>query len=564
MERAKRRRMPTPTSCPNVRFYLDLLRAGRPLRKFITLPDHRHLCRAADTNPAQIERILVGLEQLKTNEGIVPGRLAVGRAAASHFNRDRLSELGDSARLRTLVEVNGCLDLNQMGLKEVKEPSLAGEIATIKRAAKELAKRDELADLVLFRAVMAARMELYTLGEAKSAAKKAGNETEYQELRKEIEAFGEKLGGLITLFPFGQISYRTMLREQLTLARDMAGQNNNVAADLVLCPLTKKLLEIMDNHESNRLRASLNRQRQLGVRVAGGKVRVTNTKYGTCIITSQGYKNSAAEVLHRTMVEHRVPAAKILRMIGHERDQVMAERAKNIGLIAELRAVLTGLPEQEYRLQSVAADLARVLDLGKQKAQAELWAALELARIPTGQSRALARQMVDAAVGDLEQRNRVLICQQDSLLALQEKTRLLIDEIVIGLSKRAAGYFARPPKVNIDRLVVVRKRLGIYLGTLFGPTKEDLKEDWQRQCRAHVSGAVRIMDSLLLQLRKGVGNKNPETECIKAARLMLQIEFDYVNRGKTFAVGERKTALAAFYREKARDYPKIAFPSASG
>ena len=151
---------------------------------------------------------------------------------------------------------------------------------------------------------------------------------------------------------------------------------------------------------------------------------------------------TASGILHRTMIDNNVTTHKILSMIEHEIESVEDEERKNTALILGLR-VISGNPYGWWsKLYEAYLRLSKVRDLGKRKAFVELWGALELAKIPTEQSRNLARSMIRAAAVDLERRNEVLGSQKQSLLRLRGHTEELIGKVLLGLAERWAKYFA--------------------------------------------------------------------------------------------------------------------------
>ena len=129
---------------------------------------------------------------------------------------------------------------------------------------------------------------------------------------------------------------------------------------------------------------------------------------------------------------------------------------------------------------------------------------------------------------------------------------------------RWAKYFAKEVRDlrNLKTLETIQARLGKYLGTLLGPKREDLRELWLRQARSHVTGVLRQMSGiaeLLIEKRKEEVDEKLKDAAIKAARHILLIEFDFINRDRAFKKGERKKALKTFYREKVKSYgPRIA------
>jgi|GEM_PF-2216030 len=667
-------------SCPNVRFYLDLMRGKRPLRKLISLQSHKNLNQAAKANPKEIGLALSVLEELH-NQNKGPEQIIVTQNAAVYHNRKTLQALfgGGTDQIVDFMGKDSVLDLRKAGLKneleskqqrsvrrvmdmlrgdrpledlitseservlmdlavkcpsetrdflkalislfregktplkivlpanlgapqnrwilermgkepdfilsmleegildvkrrggirfmlptidktpKLRAPSLDFELETLRNAdvQAEIEKNEELGNLVLFRALLAARIELYALGEAKSAAKKSGNEKAYRGFVEDMKHFSGKLEELGSIFPFGRMSYRQMLKEKVKIAQDMAQASNNTAADTVLSALTPKLMEILETQEVARVRSSKRSKGNMGLRLSSGKVEIIDDLKGNCVISSKKYKKTASGILRKTMIDNNVTTHKILSMFEHEVEEVEKEKKRNAAMTLGLRIIAQDPYGWWSKLYEASLRLSMVRDMGKRKAFVELWGALELAKIPTEQSRNLARSMIGAAVADLERRNEVLDSQRQSLLRLKGHTEQLIGKVLLGLAERWAKYFAKEGRnlKNLNTLGRIQERLGKYLGTLLGPKKEDLREHWLRQARSHVTGVLRQMSGIaeLLKKEEEVEDKLMDAP-IKAARHILLIEFDFVNRGRTFKKDERKRALKEFYREKVKTY----------
>lgn len=584
-------------------------------------------------HPQEIEILLDKMEQLHNQVPIQ--RFIVPEATAYGYNRSRLQSFNAKGldHLKEIIQEKGKLNLNKASLiPKPKIPTLdseienagkvaaeikAAEVALVKasadkaskvKAAKaELRKSEELANLVLFRIVMAARIELYIIGEEKSAAKVDEDKNAYDEKLFAMRELASKLGDLLSVFPFKEIEEHPHIewKERLIRARDQIAKGNNTSADNSLGSLTKLVLEVLKEQEVERVKVEKKRKSTQGFSVRGGKVRIINDLRGDCVINSQGYINSANDVLHRAMIKHNVSNKKILSMIQHEIDSITNEKQRNSAYILGLEIIKNDPSGMKEKLYELCAVLTRVQDLGKKKALAEIWGAYELSNIKKDQALKLSSSLISMAIDDLRSRNEVLEVQGKSLADLKHQTEKILGELLIKKAREWANYFARGPRLNAERLGIIRKRFGVYLGTLLGPKKEDLREEWMRQARGHVTGALRMASNLykliseLERLKtqlldpfspwnnlneassaalkemadrqyKGIQKRMDEIQkelmkernqqpTIKMARLMLRIEFDFENRDKNFKKGERKEALRKFYNSKIEDYgPEIA------
>ncbi|MFC1637757.1 hypothetical protein ACFL1W_01920, partial [Candidatus Margulisiibacteriota bacterium] len=551
--------------------------------------------------------------------GQAPKKIVIPDGLYARMNERLLRRLCNIEELRQMMGEDAVLDISKQGLRRkpgyidrtpnLKEPALETELALVRdpEAKTEMATDKVVANLVLFRAVMAARIEIYKLGETKSAAKRSNNEEKYEQASTAMRAYARVFEEFNQSFPFDNIDNRQKVKDDIAGVIKWLDKLNNPIADSILVGLSRRTLESIDQilgtlskraledlerAEDVRSRQAISRQERRGLQVARGKIRIVDSLRGDCIITSQGYKNTAAGILSNTMIEHDVSTRKILSMMDHEIESAQAEKARNAAFIFGLKVIAEDPLAWFDKLYEINVQMAQVRDIGKRKALAEISGARHLLAISQQQAHKLAGQLIIMAAHDLERRNEVLDVQVARLTQLKAQTEELIGEVLKQLAWRWAKYFAAPDRNLRDakRLNRINSSLGKYLGTLLGPKKEDLREYWMRQARSHITGILRQMSAIsrplkeLAQLNKkkramqkrGIRSAQQRLELrildgevlqlhdqvderlngasIKAARQILRIEFDFINRGKTWKKGERQTALRAFYREKAEIY----------
>ncbi|MBN2058491.1 MAG: hypothetical protein JW782_06830 [Candidatus Saganbacteria bacterium] len=577
-------------------------------RRVITLSSERRLSFLAGVMPNQTRAFLKNLLSLD-QAGRAPQKIIVPDGLYASTNRALLVRLADLEQIQEMMTEGEVLDLSKQGIKRklgyidrvpnINEPSLGDEIATLRQpqAVTELARGAVLANLFLFRSLMAARIEVYNLGEAKSAARRSGYQDKYAYACGKVRDYAALLREFCERFPFDNIDNSQKVRDDLLNASLWLEKLNNPVVDNILVTLSARILEDLERAEAARFRNALSKQDRAGLHVANGKVRIIDSWRGDCVITGSGYKKSAAGILGKEMIDHNVTSRKILSMIDHEIESAGNEKEKNTALIEELKSIADEPLAWFDKLLEANLLLAQVRDTGKRKALVELTGARSLLSIPGEQSHGLAGQLVKLAVRDLERRNQVLDAQVARLTGLRVQTEELLGDVLKSLANRWAGYFAQPNRNlrDLKRLDLIKKRLGKYLGTLLGPKKDDLRQPWMRQARSHITGVLRLMSGAVkamheleranqqrlamlriarpgaeqrfqLRVLEGEIEKLEEKVTgslaglnIKAARLLLRIEFDFINRARDWKKGERQAALRVFYRSKTAEYgPAIA------
>lgn len=429
---------------------------------------------------------------------------------------------------------------------------MAEMVQRIGRAAKELRADPELGNLVFFKTILAARVEMYIIGETKSRARKANDQTAYLAQCQAMREFAHQLDIVIEEFPFTRDGFGLMLKEQLEIARDRSQELNNINVDLVLQTLTPKVVERINLEEKARVEAHKRKAKYSGLSAFGGKVRILDTLHGDCLVTMRGYRKGAEGEMRRVIVERHVSIHKILSMFDHLLEGEEAEKRENRKFILDLQEIGRDLLAHKERLRRVylgGEDRIRprnFKDYGKIKARIEIWGALKLIEIDTPQARGLAASLLGLAEEDYQRRNEAVAAMHEYLTAVKYHTEMLIGQIVKSFVKRWTGYFARQPKLTPKTLDKIHKNLGKYLGTLFS---DEVRESWFVQARSRITVVLRAMT----RFQREGGDEKQVT--LDAARHILGIEFDFGARQVEFEnPAQKKAAWLAFLREQAKAY----------
>jgi len=432
------------------------------------------------------------------------------------------------------------------------------EIGRIRLAKAEIQTDAEVGNLVFLRTLLAARIELYVIGEAKSQARKSGDEPAYQVQAQALRSWADQLDTFRREFPFPGSGYGQMLNGQLEIARDRARVLNNINAETVLQTLTTKVLEELERQEGERITVHKAQIKNSGLSACGNKVRIVDDLRGECIVTMRGFKKGAVGVMHRTVVLSRVSIHKILDMFDHMLASEETEKMGNRRFIFSLREIARDpLPQKERLLVAYLGGEGRekvrdLKDYGKIKARTELWGALQLLAIPTEQARGLANSLIELAAQDYEKRNEIVAAKQEFLAAVKFHTEELIGEVLRSFTRRWARYFANRPKLAPKTIDRIQKKLGKYLGTLLS---REVREPWFRQARSRVTGVLRAISKFNRE-----GGEEREV-ALGAARHLLGIEFDFEVRHREFKKpAERKAAWLEFLRGKVKDYGQMIIP----
>lgn len=370
-----------------------------------------------------------------------------------------------------------------------RAPCLTDEIEVIRAKREKIAPDEGMRNLHLFRVLVAARVELHFLDLAKS--------------EPGLRQFAQNLDRFLGTFPFTRRGYDQLFRDQLEIVRDRARDLDPQRAAGKTTDLFHKFLEILDLQllDQNRLAAGNITPRSLEEIAVG-----------------------------------RGPAEGISQL-AEERDQAIAEREEIGRHLDKLQA------GDIARLEQVGRALSKKTNLDKAAAFELFRAALEFMRI--GQEGSLVRALVELGREELDRRNEYMGIRLEGLIRLKTIKEVALGRQLIEFANRKAAEILRSPKLDIPTLERVRDSLYQCLGAKLGPSSEALSVYWLRQARAHLAGVAEKMKKLV---ENGGGNVDDAT---RAARTLLEIEFDFLNRHQPFPRGRRQVELRKFLIIKA-------------
>lgn len=600
---------------------IDQLRHDRRRRELITRASEINIKLTAYCHPTETRAFLRNL--LRMDALAIPIEKIVVPADLVHpWNSDVLGRLGGMKYLVDLMQWSGMLDVRKAGLKRErpcidllpknKKPTLNDEIDRIAAARERIIEDSrsgggELGDLMYFEAILVARVECYFLGEAKSAAQRSQRPEDYEAFAARMREFGEQLNNLAKAFP--------LPRYDLSKASKNALNLYNTRVDAALVGVWNRVKTALKEHEARRIERYI---RAIGASKPEGKFTIVDDYRGKFKAVRTAYELDEAGVWRSVPKEyHYEHIQEFLDSFDEMAASEKEEKDENTVAIAELERIaadpLGRFPElyelQLGRLPSAVTDnlpgdkFRQLREEHKRAALIELWGAARLCGVPSEQARNLASELIGIAAEDYRLRNQVLDAQIAHVPVEKAYGEKLVAEVIGRMVERWVTYFAKEPKLPAKTLRAIKKRLGVYFATLFG-AREEFKLNWLRQARAHLNGISQMIKKALptveakgrlsqryfdpkapwnddatkgsaaVQLEKrGVWKQIEDKEAelnaigfdklaIKIAYSLLKIEFDYQHRGVEFKRGERKAALAAFMRAKAKIYnSKLAFVS---
>jgi hypothetical protein len=229
--------------------------------------------------------------------------------------------------------------------------------------------------------------------------------------------------------------------------------------------------------------------------------------------------------------------AEGISQLAEEIGRAIAEREEIGRHLDKLQAV------DIDKLEQVGRALSNKTNPDKAAAFELIRAALEFMRI--GQEGKLVGSLVDLGREELDRRNTYMGLRLEGLIRLKAAKEVALGRQLIEFANRKATEILRSPKLDIPALQRIRDALYQYLGKNLGPSSEELSEHWLKQARAHIAGVAEKMKKLI---ENGGGNVDDAT---RAARTLLQIEFDFLNRHHPYPRGRRQVELRKFLIIKA-------------
>ena len=494
MRRIENRRMAEPKSWTAVGNLVRWTTAK------ITDRSRANLENLAQLHPQEIEKAIEGLRKSgeRIEKIVVPSGLA-GPALAFSF-KEGVARLGKEAAQNGTVKV-----------LPYKPQPLADLITSFEKEKKAFARDPEYASLFLYKAILRFRVELYKVGEERSAGKKQGRPPAadpFQEIHQVLSYF-------IGKFPFGV----ERDKESLQKAVDCLQKGNNVAADTSLQYLTSRLVKQLDELMVKRLRSTRPAQNWKLSLIEKGENK------GNWIINQVGYRLTPSGVLRRESIPHLVSTAKLLSMIDHEQKKISQELEDNKAYLEKIRMIASDPLGQWSELLELHERFTSFFAWHKDKACVELEAALHVTLVGSDQAVRLAQDLLGVAEETLALRQEVLVKQAKRIGELKrEAEKKIIDHLMAFAVSIVNNLADKRALTNARWLGLIEVKLDGFLKTFL---RDEMREPWLTRCKGRVDklreALPKLSDPTLTREDKGAKLK-------KGASYILQLGFFYETR----------------------------------
>lgn len=436
-------------------------------------------------------------------------RISVPQALLEPQNLDVQRQMGRSGFLFRLIDENGVLDLQKAGLKtkplhkeyrdltpHYRKLGLEDYQAILEKKSPQLSKDEELGNLFLLKAILRVRVDLYIAGEERSAAKRRGEKPGVTENLQRVIGF---MDDLVDNFPFGTTTERLKVKEDLGIVTLLLSRKNNPAADAKLAWIFEDVEKMLSRQAVVRIRTAARRR---GIKVSyQGK--------GEWRVVSTGYRKTAIGLLRKETIDKKVNTAELLSLIQHVVDGAAAEKMLNDRFLAQLEYIKQRVPDFFDKLYEMHLKFTEYDVRPKEKACAEMEAALELVRVGTEQALRLARDMISLSQKDICHRQEEVLAHAERYKKIKVNVEKEIGDRLAGYARRIAKKLAEP-EVLFDPVLITKLdlRLGAFLGTFL---KGEMREDWLKLCKSRVYGlkkalpGIRDRVDVKLELMKAVG-----------------------------------------------------------
>ncbi len=462
-----------------VRNRLIPLLHGRTMREMITRRSEVNLRRLALMAPQQATAFFKNLSRLE-RMAIPIGKIIVPSGLEDTQNQDVLRRLSEPGFLYKLIDDNERLDLRLAGYRlrlgtvdstpQKKLVSLEDYLVWLQEIKEPLKKSREEALLFLFKVVLRFRVELYTQGEAGGS---------FDRLITLLREFVER-------FPFETLLDWRKSAELMERAANLLETRNNPAADATLATLTNRLDQLLEGVAARKQRSARH--------PLDRKVVLNPDKPGTWLVSQTRYKRGFAGIVKREPSTVEVTTADLLTLFEHELDGMRRELLANQNFLDQLDTISLELPSSWDMLQNTYLAFSRFADRKKEKGRFELEAALDVARLGTGQAVQLARELITLVQADLSVRQSVLQRQLAAVASIRDLSLSEIKRIVGEFNGQIASQLADPDILtHPEKLTDIEARLGGFLGTYF---KGEMREDWTKLAKSRVYGVKKEMGAI--------------------------------------------------------------------
>jgi hypothetical protein len=493
---------------------IDQLRHGRTARQLISRESEANLKKLALMRPDQaiaFFRTLTRLDRL----ALPIEKIVVPAVLAEVQNRDVQRQLARMGFVGNLVcSNNGVLDLRKAGLKNELgyidltpkyQPLTLADYREIMAASMTRLQNDrEMGNLFLFKSILRLRIELYIAGAERSKALARG---ENPGMTPDFVALKEFIDHLAKTFPFGTVTERQQVKEDLEIAAVLLGRMNNPAADAKLTGLFNDLEKIVSREVVER------------TRIKPKGMKVTYEGKGNWKVSTTGFRQTELGLMRKNQVFSKVRTPELLSMIDHILESIAAERDKNGSLMAQIAFVKYRYPDLWDKLFELHLQFTEYDSSKKEKATAEMEGALELARVGTEPALRTAKSLLTLAENDLEVRVNELRAQHEVFTALHAR----VEE---ELGRRLGDFDQAAVKKTEDRL-------GAYLGTFL---KGEIREDWLRRAKSRVVGVKHALQ----KIRGRIAQKQHFIELTNLIRDNYRTEREQIWRSRVGPANKRE------------------------
>jgi len=496
--------------------------------------------------PAQTKAFLKNVFRLNQEEKKIAG-MTIPADLLNPENREVVNALVREDFVRQLIDPDGRLNLTRAGIRKkwpkidlvprIRKPTLAQEITRVELARERIiddreSAYGELSALMLFQAVLIARIELYILGEERSAAKRKGDKVELESKSAEMKAFARQLIRLAEAFPFKEVKRieitadmsieerleanainkkrdKTDIKKKLKAAAGLLiTRFDNPAADASLRGAMRVVREVLAKRRKQKIEDAV---RAFGEAKLGRKIKVIDEVKGIFEVKRFVHKKDEQGNWVKELVPFRYEhIQEFLNSFDEISASESAEHGKNVDLGMRLKkAAVSPLAHfaELYELSLVLGKRAgklfkndqylKIRDENKRKAVLEIWGAVRLCGVPDPQAHGLAASLLRMAAEDYENRNLTVGRELEHNLAEKIYAAVLVEKGIKKMVGLRARYYAREPKLTTDNLPVIKEQMAVYFGTLFETRMGNRKLDWIGRCRSHIQAIVHMIDDIL-------------------------------------------------------------------
>jgi len=496
--------------------------------------------------PAQTKAFLKNVFRLNQEEKKIAG-MTIPADLLNPENRQAVNALVREDFVRQLIDQDGRLNLTRAGIRKkwpvinlvprIRKPTLAQEVTRVELARERIiddreSAYGELSALMLFQAILIARVELYALGEERSAAKRNKNQVELERKSAEMKVFAGQLIALAEAFPFKEVERieitadmsvkerqeavainknkdKTDIKKKLKdAAEQLITRYDNPAADAGLRAAMDMVRKVLAKRREQRIKDAV---KAAGEKDLGWKIKTVDIARGVFEVKRFAYKKdkqgNLVKELQITRYEHIQEFLNSFDEIGASETAEQGKNSKKIGLLKEAAASPLAYFDQLFEL-SLALDrragevfkndqYLKLRDEYKRKAVLEVGGAVKLCGVPDPQAHGLAASLLRMAAGDYEDRNLTVGRELEHNLSEKIYAATLVERVIKKMVEMRVEFFAEEPELTPANLRVIKEQAKVYFGTLFETKKGEKELDWIARCRSHIQTVIHMINDIL-------------------------------------------------------------------